>query len=202
MAEPHMKLYYSPNSPYARKVRVLAIERGISDQIELVEVSTADLNGPLMQVNPLGRVPALQTDADGMVHDSPVICEYLDGYTSNSSGAGKVIDLTDKCFAATAQGMLDAGYAVRMEKTRPEHLQWQDWKDKQFGKISRTLDQIEANPAALPNEPTIGAIALACTIEWLQFRHPEGQWLENRPALAQWVHAFGQRPSMQATRPV
>lgn len=196
-----MKLYYSPNSPYARKVRVLAIERGIADQIELVEVSTADLAGPLMKVNPLGRVPALETQADGVVHDSPVICEYLDGYTSSAAGRGKVIDLADKCFAATAQGMLDAGYAVRMEKTRPEHLQWQDWNDKQFGKINRTLDQLEATPQTLPKEPTIGAIALACTLEWLAFRHPEGQWLANRPNLAKWTNAFSERPSMKATRP-
>lgn len=199
--KPRMKLYHSPNSPYARKARVLAIERGIIDQIELVEVSTTDLNGPLMKVNPLGKVPALETESDGIIHDSPLICEYLDGYTSSASGPGKVIDLADKCFAATAQGMLDAGYAVRMEKTRPEHLQWQDWKDKQFGKINRTLDQIEANPRTLPDNPTIGAITLACTLEWLAFRHPEGQWLANRPNLAKWANAFSQRPSMQATQP-
>ncbi len=196
-----MKLYYSPNSPYARKVRVLAIERGMADQIELVEVSTADLDGPLPSVNPLAKVPVLDAGADGIIHDSPVICEYLDGYTSSATGPGKAIDLADKCFAATAHGMLDAGYAVRMEKTRPEHLQWQDWKDKQFGKIDRTLDQIEANPQMLPGEPTIGAIALACTLEWLDFRHPEGKWLANRPNLKQWATAFSARPSMQQTRP-
>lgn len=196
-----MKLYYSPNSPYARKVRVLAIERGISDRIELVEVSTADLNGPLMRVNPLGRVPVLETESDGIIHDSPVICEYLDGYTPSAQGPGKMIDLADKCFAATAQGMLDAGYAVRMEKMRPENVQWQGWVDKQFGKINRTLDHLEANPDMLPDQPTIGAIGLACTLEWLAFRHPEGQWLASRPNLAKWVQAFGQRPSMKATQP-
>lgn len=196
-----MTLYYSPNSPYARKVRVLAIERGIDQQIELVELNTADANGPLPKINPLGKVPALDAGIDGIIHDSPVICEYLDGYTSSALHAGKVIDLADKCLAATAHGMLDAGYAVRMEKTRPEHLQWQDWKDKQFGKINRTLDQIEANAQTLPTDPTIGAIALACTLEWLAFRHPEGNWLAGRPKLTQWATAFSKRDSMQQTRP-
>lgn len=196
-----MKLYHSPNSPYARKARVLAIERGIDDQIEVIEVSTTDPEGPLCKLNPLGKVPVLDAGADGLIHDSPLICEYLDGYIASVTRAGKVMDLADKSLAATAQGILDAGYAVRMEKTRPEHLQWQDWKDKQFGKINRMLDHIEANAQSLPSEATLGAIALACTLEWLDFRHAEGQWLANRPGLAKWARAFSERASMQATQP-
>lgn len=196
-----MKLYYSSNSPYARKARVQIIERGLSDQVELIEVDTTDPKGPLVAINPLAKVPVLDAGADGIIHDSPVICEYLDGYTSSALHPGKVIDLADKRLAATAHGALDAGYAVRMEKTRPEHLQWPDWKDKQFGKINRTLDQLEANAQQLPTDPTLGAIALACTLEWLDFRHSEGHWLANRPHLKQWAVAFSQRPSMQQTRP-
>lgn len=196
-----MKLYYSPNSPYARKVRVLIHERGLVDQVELVEVNTADLQGPLSKANPLAKVPTLDAGADGIVHDSPVICEYLDGFTTRQGSSGRAADLKDKCLAATADGVLDAGYAVRMEKMRPENLQWQDWKDKQFGKIDRTLDQLEASAQDLPTEATLGAIGLACALDWIQFRHAEGKWLDHRPKLAQWAKTFGQRPSMVATRP-
>ena len=34
-----MKLYHVDWSPFARKVRIAAIERGINDQIELIEVN-------------------------------------------------------------------------------------------------------------------------------------------------------------------
>jgi len=196
-----MKLYYSPNSPYARKVRVLLLERGLMEQVELVEVSTSDLESPLITVNPLGKVPAMDTGADGFIHDSPLICEYLDGYIASARGSGKAMDLADKRLTATANGMLDAGYAVRMEKTRPEQLQWQDWKDKQFGKIDRALDVLESDAQQLPDEPTLGAIALACTLEWLAFRHPEGNWLTDRPHLAKWAQTFSERASMRQTRP-
>lgn len=196
-----MKLYYSPNSPYARKVRALIIDRDLGDKVELVPVETSDLNGPLLQVNPLGKVPTLDAGADGIVHDSPVICEYLDGFTSSSSGPGKVIDIKDKCLAAVAQGILDAGYATRMEKQRPENLQWQDWKDKQFGKINRALDQLEKQIDNLPTETTIGALGLACTLEWIQFRHPEGNWLDSRPQLNRWLATFSGKPCMTETRP-
>lgn len=196
-----MKLYYSPNSPYARKARVLLIERGLDDQVELVEVNTADLDGPLPKLNPLAKVPTLDAGVDGVVHDSPVICEYLDGFTTREGSAGQAPDLKDKCLAATADGILDAGYAVRMEKMRPDNLQWQDWKDKQFGKIDRALDQLEAEADHLPQTATLGAIGLACALQWIQFRHAEGEWLKNRPKLAQWAQTFGQRPSMLATAP-
>jgi glutathione S-transferase len=196
-----MKLYFSSNSPYARKVRVLLLERGLHTKCDMVEVDTSDLTGPLLKVNPLGRVPVLDAGEDGIIHDSPVICEYLDGYTSGLKREGKVIDLRDKCLAAVAQGMLDAGYAVRMEKMRPEALQWQAWKDKQFGKIERTLDELEEKSNELPAQASIGAIGLACALEWIEFRHPEGNWLVNRPRLKAWAETFSQRPSMQQTRP-
>jgi glutathione S-transferase len=196
-----MKLYFSSNSPYARKVRVLMLERGLHSKCEMVEVDTSDLSGPLLKVNPLGRVPVLDAGDDGIIHDSPVICEYLDGYTNVGKREGKAIDLHDKCLAAVAQGMLDAGYAVRMEKMRPESLQWQAWKDKQFGKIDRTLAELEKKSNELPTQASIGAIALACVLEWLEFRHPEGNWLVSRPGLKTWADTFGQRPSMQQTQP-
>ncbi len=34
-----MKLYYNPASPYVRKVRVLAMETGLMDDIELAKVT-------------------------------------------------------------------------------------------------------------------------------------------------------------------
>lgn len=196
-----MQLYYSPNSPYARKVRVLILERDLSSRVELIEVSTNDPTGPLISINPLGKVPVMVTLEDGVIHDSPVICEYLDGFTTSMAGAGRAIDLSDKCLAATAHGILDAGYAARMEKQRPKEVQWQQWNDKQFQKIDRTLDHIEATVEKLPTEATIGAIGLACTIEWLQFRHAEGNWLAMRPKLNNWVSSFGKRSSMSQTRP-
>ena len=49
-----MKLYYSKNSPYARKVRVVAAEKRIEIEMELVDL--ADANCPVSQFNPLGKV--------------------------------------------------------------------------------------------------------------------------------------------------
>jgi glutathione S-transferase len=196
-----MKLYFSTNSPYARKVRVLIKELGLESQVELIEVSTSDPDGPLLKVNPLGRIPVLDAGDDGMIHDSPVIGEYLLARAQGSHHEVALSDWRDRSLVATADGVLDSGYAVRMEKLRPEALQWQDWKDKQFGKINRTLDLLESRVETLPEQPSLGAIALICTLDWLGFRHPEGQWLHQRPRLRNWVDAFSKRPSFASTRP-
>ena len=74
-----MKLYYSPSSPYARKVRVLAIETKLDKKIEMVNVALTPVapNADVDKHNPIGKIPALSVKGIDLF-DSPVICEYLD----------------------------------------------------------------------------------------------------------------------------
>lgn len=79
-----MKLYYSPASPYVRKVRVLALETGLMENIELAAVSLTPI-GPdanLCGDNPIGKIPTLVRDDGSALYDSRVICEYLDAQHS------------------------------------------------------------------------------------------------------------------------
>src|SRR5262249_6337191 len=74
-----MKLYYSPGSPYARKVRAVAIETKLDKKIEMVNVALTPVapNADVDKHNPVGKIPVLSVK--GMdLFDSPVICEYLD----------------------------------------------------------------------------------------------------------------------------
>ena len=69
-----MKLFYSNNSPYARKIRILIDEKKAS--ITLEKVVLADKNCSIHEYNPLAKVPTLITN-DISIFDSPVIAEYL-----------------------------------------------------------------------------------------------------------------------------
>src|SRR5437867_1894115 len=71
-----MKLLYTKRSPYARKVRVLALEKGIT--LDLVDEDLANKSKLLLDVNPLGKVPTLILDNNAIIYDSSVICQYLD----------------------------------------------------------------------------------------------------------------------------
>jgi glutathione S-transferase len=45
-------------------------------------------------------------------------------------------------------------------------------------------------------------IAMACALEYLDFRHDDRQWRDGRPNLAAFQASFGARPSMELTKPV
>src|SRR5262249_23278926 len=82
-----MKLFYAPQSPFARKVRASAIELGLDQRIQLeyAEVVPGRPNKTFAQSgNPLRRIPALVTDAGDTIFDSTVICEYLDALVGGS----------------------------------------------------------------------------------------------------------------------
>jgi glutathione S-transferase len=57
----NMKLYYSPISPYARKVRVVAIETRLDRNMEMVNVAVSPVapNADVVRHNPIGKIPAL-----------------------------------------------------------------------------------------------------------------------------------------------
>ncbi len=59
-----MKIYYSPTSPYVRKVLAVAHELGLADRIERLPAAAHPVNRDreILAHNPLGQVPTLLTD--------------------------------------------------------------------------------------------------------------------------------------------
>ena len=202
-----MKLYISPQSPFARKARVVARETGLATRIEevLAAVSPVKANAEVGRANPLMKVPTLVLDDGSALFDSPVICEYLD-----SLHAGRKLfpppgnaRWTALRFQAVGDGILDAGILTRYETIlRPKELQWADWIGGQREKWHAGLDLLERDAAALAGEPTIGSITAACALGWLDFRYGDDDWRASRPALARWYEGFSARESMRATAPV
>jgi len=64
-----MKLHWSPRSPFVRKVMIIAHELGLADRIDCVRtvVATTRPHVPLMEENPLSKIPTLVLD-DGTVY--------------------------------------------------------------------------------------------------------------------------------------
>lgn len=197
-----MKLRYSPTSPYVRKVRVVALERGLADP-ELLTVDTWNLPQALLDENPLGKVPALITDEGEVLYDSPVICEYLDALKPGSrlfpaEGPARWRALR---LQALGDGMMDASVERYVELMRPETLQMDSWALHQKRGVDRALDRLECTVEDVAGALTIGSIAVACALGYLDLRFAADQWRDQRSILARWYDAFSQRPSMQATRP-
>ena len=77
-----MKLLSAPASPFGRKVKMTIGIKHLKDQIEIVTVDTNKGDAALNALNALGRIPTLLLDDGEALHDSHVICEYLDSIGS------------------------------------------------------------------------------------------------------------------------
>jgi len=71
-----MKLYQSNLSPYASRCRIQIYAKGIED-VDYVEPPGGLASDEYKQINPSGKIPALEVDGR-VLGESSVICEYLE----------------------------------------------------------------------------------------------------------------------------
>ena len=194
-----MKIFHSNNSPYGRKCRVVAIEKGVLEKIELVEVNTAENPAELLAVNPLGTIPAMISASGMHICQSEAICEYI-----NTLSAQPDLYMDRICvqpFAALAEGIMDAAVSCVLEGRRPEENRSLQWIARKEAAISRAIAKFSGIP--MENSPlSIGTISLGCALGYVSFRLPHITWREAHPALAKWFDGFNARASMVATAPV
>jgi glutathione S-transferase len=201
-----MLLHTSPASPFGRKVAVVLHETGLWPKVERRDASLTPLapDEAVCAANPLGKIPCLELDEGGVLYDSRVICEYLDGLHDGpklfpESGPARFEALR---LQALADGMLDTAVGLRYETfLRPEALRWSDWIVAQKAKITRALDRLESECAGFARRIDIGTLTVACTLGYLDFRFAADRWREGRPKLAAWYEEISERPSLVATRP-
>ncbi|GJM04539.1 MAG: glutathione S-transferase [marine bacterium B5-7] len=198
-----MKLFFSPTSPYVRKVRIAAIELGLEDQLELVSINPWDNPTELAEVNPLGKVPALMMSDNEVLFDSPVICEYLDSLNRDLAlfpcpGEPRWDALR---LQALADGILDAAVMIRYDSLRPEAEQYKGMRDRQLNVIRRSLRSLDSEMTRLIGPITIGQIAVACALGYLDFRLPEEDWHEKYSKLDCWYASWMERESFKVTMP-
>ena len=195
-----MKLLYTPRSPYARKVRVVAIEKGID--LELISEDLVNKSPGLVKANPLGKIPTLILDNGQTIYDSPVICEYLDNIKLKpvlipKDPQKRPAVLTS---AAAADGLMDVTVAMFMEKARHP-------KDFNAAFIAVNEATVKcsfvyfAERVEQLKELNIASIGLASAIGYLNFRMPQLWQSADYPRLARWYEEFSKRPSMKETMP-
>lgn len=199
-----MRLHDSPTSPFCRKVRVLLIETGQQDEVEIVPAAGNALDSGTIPVaeNPLGKIPVLTRDDGPALYDSRVICRFLDDRADAGlyprKGLWEVLTLE-----ATADGIMDAAVLMVYEfRCRPEGERSQPWVEGQWARIDRALDVIEARwMSHLAGPLSVAHIAVGCALGYLDLRHGPREWRQGRPVLAEWEAGFALRPSMAVTRP-
>lgn len=201
-----MKLFITPTSPYARKVRVVLAEKHIECELVVVE-SLAAPDSPVIAHNPLGKVPTLVLDDGTSLYDSVVIVDYLDHKTPVS----RLIPQDNshralvRRWEALADGVCDAAVAVVMEKRRAPEKQDATTIERQLGKVERGLrvmsEDMGQDKWAAGDRFTLADIAAGCVLAYIDLRMPELGWRELYPNLGQLYEQMLARPSFRDSAP-
>ncbi len=202
-----MKLLYTLNSPYARKIRIVAAEKHID--IKLQEVVLSDPDCPVKQYNPLGKVPVLILDDEDSLYDSRVIAEYLDNRTplahlipKDNSAKSAV-----RRWEALADGVCDAAVAVMLEQRKPEQKQDEGFISRQMEKVTRGLsalnNDLAHNKWCVDDMFSLADIAVGCMLGYINLRFGSIIDLnEDYPNLARLQAVLNKRQSFIDSMPV
>jgi glutathione S-transferase len=202
-----MKLAFSTSSPFARKVRIAAIELGLIDKIEFVTttVTPAQPNPEYSRLTPLKKLPALMLDNGDVIVDSYVISEYLDelaggGKLSPASGPARWKVKSDH---SMLQGMLDSMLLCRYENAvRPEPLRWQGWTEDHWNRAWSGMARFDKQADMLSRPLDISQIALVCVLGYADFRFADCGWRKAYPNLDAFHEKMLKRPSVKISIPV
>src|ERR1700744_6228982 len=201
-----MKLTFSPASPFARKVRIAAIQIGLIDKIELVSarVAPGTANDDYQRITPLKKLPVLILDNGEVILDSYVIVEYLD----ELAGGGKLIPAAGpsrwkvKSEHSMLQGMLDSMLLCRYEAmVRPEALRWQAWSDDHWNRAWKGMARFDQQPD-LSNRPfDVVSIGLVCVLGYADYRFADCGWRKAYPKLDAFHQKMLERESVKISVP-
>jgi glutathione S-transferase len=200
-----MKLTFSPASPFARKVRIAAIELGLIDKIELTPASVAPgtANEDYSRITPLKKLPVLITNDGDVILDSYVIVEYL----NEMAGGSLIPDYGPRRWKAKTNhslinGMLDSMLLCRYEKmVRPQGLQWQAWSDDHWNRAWTGMARFENMPDVLNGPFDISQIGLVCVLGYADFRFADCGWRKAYPKLDAFHQKMLERPSVKVSVP-
>ncbi len=198
-----MKLYITPLSPYARITRIVALEKGLEDRVEVIEAKTRVADSPYYAINPSGRVPYLVRDDGIGMEESTLICAYLDELDSAPAFALPVGERGWQLrrLEASARSMLD-GLTVwgRELRHRPEEERSPRIIEHERQRSRRLADlwEREIESPQMRGELNLAQITLACALGYWS-RVLGSDWRHGHPALARWFDGIAERPSFAAT---
>jgi Glutathione S-transferase len=201
-----MKLLASLTSPFARKVRIVLMEKHVDFELEVV--NPWEGGNPIINHNPLSQVPTLVLDDGTGVFDSRVIAEYLDAM----SPAVKLLPepgrqrMLVRRIEALADGVSEAAAKIFLERKRPEDKRDAAWCGAQRATVERGLGVLERELGEKEwfhgHNLSLADIAVGCSLGYLDLRFgDEIEWRRGHPGLAQHMDKLLARPSFAETVP-
>ena len=184
-------------------VRILILEKGLQDRVEIIFAKTRTAGSPYYEINPSGRVPYLVRDDGVGMEESSLICAYLDRLDGTPT-----FDLQGEMWEsrraeALARSLLDGLTVWLRELYRPENERSPTVIRHEMARSERLLDlweKKEIDHPALDGRLNMVQLTLACALG-LEARNSDFRWRAGRPKLTAWFERITARPSWAATAP-
>jgi glutathione S-transferase len=196
-----MKLYVTFTSPYARLARIVVIEKGLEDRVEVIAAKTRTTDSPYYRINPSGRVPYLIDDAGIGMEDSRLICTYLDNLDGKPRFHPQAAD--DWSYGrleASARSLCDGISVWVREMSRPETERSPTVLAHEVARSQRLADLFEewVSDPLMQGAPAMPHLILAVALDAASKRGP-GDLTNGRPNLVSWMRRMSDLPSMRKT---
>jgi len=199
-----VKLYITPNSPYARMARIVVLEKNLQQRVEIVEAQTRRANSPYYAINPSGRVPYLVRDDGVGMEESALICDYLDGIDGRPTlTIPEGEDAWEpRRLDALARSLVDGISVWNRELARPQNERSPTVIRHETERARRMIDvwEHEIGHPVMRGALNMLQIRLACTLG-LEARNAGFQWRAGHSKLVRFYARMAARPSFQATVP-
>lgn len=198
-----MKLFYSANSPYARRPRIAYQEAGLQDRVDEVCLdSPDDRSKMLMEHGPGGKVPGLLTDSGVYLCESLIIARHLD-----EASGGKLYpsEAAAREFTYEVEGiaslLMDSLFNRAHENRRDPAIQSPDAIEKEAARAQHCYDALDSLVDRFDHQIDMGTITAVASLGYADGRHPGDDWRKGRPKLAAWFETMMQRPAMANSKP-
>lgn len=195
-----MRFFASATSPYARVIRVAALERGLGERVEHVVVRTRVPDSPVNAMNPTGKVPTLETPEGVFLSESRLICQYFDTLHDGPPLVDLAPSLELRALDGVITGFLDGLSVWVRELRRPEGERSPGILAQERARADRVLAYLEAQTGWRSAATDYPRICLAVGLELLAhvLAPPDLVMGEGVDA---WRREAAARSSMRATEP-
>jgi glutathione S-transferase len=184
-------LFLSQRSPFARKVRIALIEKGLA--VELVVEDLMARSPRFVAVSPLGKVPVLQDEDGTLVFDSTVILEYLeDRYPEPALyGRGVRQRLLHRQLEELGDTIAEQAIALFFSKDIPRVV------DKARQQLDRAFRELALRIARdeVPEDFGAAHASVSSALGYLELRLGRAS-IEAHPEVERWLSTFAARRSL------
>lgn len=200
-----LKVISATPSPYARKVRIALLEKGIP--FELVTDVPWNDDTIVRNYNPLEKLPILVTESDGEIYDSALILDYIEWTWPEPpllprDAKGR---LAAKQVEVLQNGICDSTILTMFERQRGEGKQSAEWLARQRRKIERGVAELARLAGGrnfiVGDAFTLADITAGTALGYLSLRFPEFDWRAAHPELVPYFDRLSERESFKATVP-